>query len=80
MDIVLFLLIGLLAGWLAGKIMKGRGFGLFGNLAVGVVGALLGGLLFRILGITTTNIIGSIVTAIVGAIVLLFIVGQIKKA
>jgi uncharacterized membrane protein YeaQ/YmgE (transglycosylase-associated protein family) len=80
MDIVLFLLIGLLAGWLAGKIMKGRGFGLFGNLAVGVVGALLGGLLFRILGIATTNIIGSIVTAIVGAIVLLFIVGQIKKA
>jgi uncharacterized membrane protein YeaQ/YmgE (transglycosylase-associated protein family) len=80
MDIVLFLLIGLLAGWLAGKIMKGRGFGLFGNLAVGVVGALLGGLLFRILGIATTNIIGSIVTAIVGAIVLLFIVSQIKKA
>jgi len=80
MDIVLFLLIGLLAGWLAGKIMKGRGFSLFGNLAVGVVGALLGGLLFRILGIATTNIIGSIVTAIVGAIVLLFIVGQIKKA
>ncbi len=80
MDIVLFLLIGLLAGWLAGKIMKGRGFGMFGNLAVGVVGAVLGGLLLRILGIATTNIIGSIVTAIVGAIVLLFIVGQIKKA
>ena len=80
MDIVLFLLIGLLAGWLAGKIMKGRGFGLFGNLAVGVVGALLGGLLFKLLGITTTNIMGSLVTAIVGAIVLLSIVSQIKKA
>jgi len=80
MDFVVFLLIGLLAGWIAGKIMKGRGFGLFGNLLVGVVGALLGGLLFKILGIATTNIIGSIVTAIVGAILLLFIVGQIKKA
>ena len=80
MDIVLFLLIGLLAGWLAGKIMKGRGFGLFGNFAVGVVGALLGGLLFKLLGIATTNIIGSLVTAIVGAIVLLAIVSQIKKA
>lgn len=80
MDIVVFLLIGLLAGYVAGKIMKGRGFGLFGNLAVGVIGALLGGLLFKILGIATTNIIGSIVTAIVGAIVLLFIVGQVKKA
>ena len=54
MDIVVFLLIGLLAGWLAGKIMKGRGFGLFGNLAVGVVGALLGGLLFKLMGIATT--------------------------
>lgn len=79
MDIVLFLLIGLLAGWLAGKIMKGRGFGLFGNLVVGVIGALLGGLVFRIFGMVTTNIIGSLVTAVVGAIILLFIVGQIKK-
>ena len=80
MDIVLFLLIGLLAGWLAGKIMKGRGFGLFGNLVVGVIGALLGGLIFRIFGMVTTNIIGSLITAVVGAIILLFIVGQIKKA
>lgn len=80
MDIVLFLLIGLLAGWLAGKIMKGRGFGLVGNLIVGVIGALLGGFLFRILGMTTTSILGSLITAIVGAIVLLFIVGQVKKA
>ena len=79
MGIVLFLLIGLLAGWLAGKIMKGRGFGLFGNLVVGVIGALLGGLIFRIFGMVTTNIIGSLITAVVGAIILLFIVGQIKK-
>ncbi len=79
MDILLFLLIGLVAGWLAGKIMKGRGFGLVGNLIVGVIGALLGGFLFRILGMTTTSLLGSLLTAIVGAIVLLFIVGQIKK-
>jgi len=79
MDILLFLLIGLVAGWLAGKIMKGRGFGLVGNLIVGVIGALLGGFLFRILGMTTTSTLGSLLTAIVGAIVLLFIVGQLKK-
>jgi len=79
MDILLFLLIGLVAGWLAGKIMKGRGFGLVGNLIVGVIGALLGGFLFRILGMTTTSMLGSLLTAIVGAIVLLFIVGQLKK-
>jgi uncharacterized membrane protein YeaQ/YmgE (transglycosylase-associated protein family) len=80
MEFVWFLLIGLIAGWGAGKIMKGSGFGFFGNLLVGVVGALLGGLLFRILGMATTNMIGSLVTAVVGAVVLLFIVGKIKKA
>ena len=60
--------------------MKGRGFGLFGNLVVCVIGALLGGLVFRIFGMVTTNIVGSLITAAVGAIILLFIVGQIKKA
>jgi len=78
-SLLLFLLIGLVAGWLAGKIMKGRGFGLVGNLIVGVIGALLGGFLFRILGMTTTSLVGSLLTALVGAIVLLFIVGQLKK-
>lgn len=80
MDIVWFLLIGLLAGWLAGQIMKGKGFGLFGNLIVGVIGALLGGLLFRLLGVPSTNMLGSLVTAVVGALVLLYIVGKVKKA
>jgi len=79
MEILLFLLVGLVAGWLAGKIMKGRGFGFVGNLIVGVIGALLGGFLFRILGMTTTSLLGSLLTAIVGAIILLFIVGQLKK-
>ncbi len=79
MSIVWFLIIGLIAGWLAGQIMKGRGFGLVGNLIVGVIGALLGGLLFGILGMSTTNILGSLVTAVIGAVVLLFIVGKVKK-
>ncbi len=75
-----FLLIGLAAGWLAGKIMKGRGFGLVGNLVVGVVGAILGGWLFGALGLAPQGSLGSLITAVVGALVLLYIVGLIKKA
>ena len=50
-DLILFLVIGLVAGWLAGKIMKGRGFGLIGNLIVGVIGSVLGGYLFSLIGL-----------------------------
>jgi uncharacterized membrane protein YeaQ/YmgE (transglycosylase-associated protein family) len=78
--LIWFLLIGLAAGWLAGRIMKGRGFGLVGNLIVGVIGALLGGFLFDLLGLHAYGVIGSLVTAVVGAIVLLYLVGVIKKA
>jgi uncharacterized membrane protein YeaQ/YmgE (transglycosylase-associated protein family) len=78
--IIGFLIIGLVAGWLAGNLMKGGGFGLVGNLVVGVIGALVGGFLFGLLGFETTNIIGSLITAVVGAIVLLGVVGVLKKA
>jgi uncharacterized membrane protein YeaQ/YmgE (transglycosylase-associated protein family) len=77
--LVIFLAIGAVAGWLAGTLMKGGGFGLLGNIIVGVIGALVGGLLFGFLGITATGLIGSIVTATVGAVLLLFLVGLIKK-
>jgi uncharacterized membrane protein YeaQ/YmgE (transglycosylase-associated protein family) len=80
MNLVLFLLIGLLAGWSAGKIMKGSGFGLGGNLVVGVIGALFGGFLFRILGVVSQSLLGSLIMAIVGAVVLLYIVSLVKKA
>lgn len=78
LDLVYFLLIGLAAGWLAGKIMKGQSFGLLGNLVVGVVGAVLGGFLFRLVGLAAFGLIGSLITATVGAIVLLFILQKIK--
>ena len=80
MGFIWFLIIGGLAGWLAGLIMKGRGFGLFGNIIVGIIGGLIGGFLFGVLGFTSTNVIGSLITALVGAIVLLFIVGLIRKS
>jgi uncharacterized membrane protein YeaQ/YmgE (transglycosylase-associated protein family) len=61
-DIVWFLLIGIVAGWLAGKIMRGGGFGLIGDLVVGVIGAVLGGFLFGLLGLSANGLIGSLVT------------------
>lgn len=80
MNIILFLIIGLVAGWLAGQIMKGRGFGLVGNLVVGVIGAFIGGYLFRTFGIAAYGLVGALVAALVGAIILLWIVGMVKKA
>jgi len=79
MNIVFFLLIGGLAGWLAGKIMKGRGLGLWANIAVGVVGALIGGTLFRQLGIEMHGLIGQLLTATIGAIGLLWLAKLINK-
>jgi uncharacterized membrane protein YeaQ/YmgE (transglycosylase-associated protein family) len=79
MNIIYFLLIGIVAGWLAGLIMKGRGFGLIGNLIVGCIGALLGGFLFGALGIAAYGLIGSLIAALVGAIVLLWIISLVKK-
>jgi uncharacterized membrane protein YeaQ/YmgE (transglycosylase-associated protein family) len=80
MHLLWFLLIGLAAGWLAGQILKGGGFGLWGDLIVGVIGALLGGFLFGLLGISAGGLLGSLITATVGAIVLLLLLRQIKKA
>src|SRR5688572_18623555 len=74
-----FILIGLAAGFLAGAVMKGHGFGLLGNLVVGVVGALLGGLLFGLVGLSASGIIGNLICAFVGAIVLLVMIGFVKR-
>ena len=79
LDLIYFLLIGLAAGWLAGKIMKGRSFGLLGNLVIGVIGAVLGGFLFRLVGLATIGLLGSLISATVGAIVLLFILQKFGK-
>ena len=78
MDFVWFILIGIAAGWLAGQIMKGGGFGVLGDLIVGVIGALLGGFLFGLLGITAGGLFGSLITATVGAIVLIALLRVIK--
>ena len=77
--IISWLVVGLVAGWLAGQIMKGSGFGPVGNLVLGVIGAVVGGVLFRLVGLGPTNLIGSVIAATVGAIVFVVVVGLIKR-
>ena len=79
-SLILFLVIGLVAGWLAGQVLKGRGFGLIGDLIVGVIGAFLGGWLFSLLNISAGGILGSLITAFVGAVVFLYLLRIIKRA
>lgn len=79
-NIVMIIIIGAIAGWLAGKIMKGRGFGLLGNIVIGIIGAFVGGFLFSLFGIAAGGIIGSLVMSTVGAVALLFVVRILKKA
>lgn len=79
-SLIITLFIGAVAGWLAGTLMKGRGFGLVGNIIVGILGAFLGSFTFNALGISiAAGILGSIITATVGAVILLFLIGLIKK-
>ncbi|NKB81574.1 MAG: GlsB/YeaQ/YmgE family stress response membrane protein [Nitrospirales bacterium] len=77
--LIMFLAIGAIAGWLAGMFMKGGGFGLLGNIVVGILGAIVGGFVFGLLGISAGGVIGSIVTATIGAALLLFIIAVMKK-
>lgn len=81
MSFLWFLLVGLVAGWLAGTLVKGGGFGILGNIVIGIIGAMLGGFLFDLLGVNSGGgIIWSIVVATIGAVVLLIIVRALKKA
>ncbi len=75
-----WILIGLIAGWLAGQIMKGSGYGIVGDIVIGIVGSFIGGFLFRLLGITAYGTLGSIIMAVIGAIVLIAILRALKRA
>ncbi|WP_395772251.1 GlsB/YeaQ/YmgE family stress response membrane protein [Arenimonas sp.] len=79
MTLIIFLIIGALAGWLAGLIMKGGGFGVIGNIVVGILGSFLGGWLLPKLGLIIGGDFGGFITAVIGAVILLFLVGLIKK-
>lgn len=79
MSVLYFILIGLLAGWIAGQLMQGSGFGLVGNLVIGVVGAVIGGFIFRLLGVVPFGLIGELLMAVIGAMVLLYLISLAKK-
>lgn len=79
-NLIIFLAVGAFAGWLAGNIMKGSGFGLISNIIVGIIGAVLGGFVFGLLGITTGGLLGAIIMATIGAVFLLYLIGVIKKS
>ena len=76
---VWFLVMGAIVGWLAGYLMKGRGFGIFGNIVVGVVGAALGGWLANAIGLYASSSIGSFLVALTGAVLLVGLTGLIKR-
>ena len=81
MEFIWFIIVGLVAGWLAGVIMKGGGFGVVGDIVVGVIGALLGGWLFSTMGVSTGGgLLGAIIVALIGAIILIFLLRLIKRA
>jgi uncharacterized membrane protein YeaQ/YmgE (transglycosylase-associated protein family) len=79
--IIAWLIFGAIAGWLAGILVKGGGFGLIVDIIVGIVGAFIGGWLAGVLGITLGGgWIGSILTAVIGAVILLLLIRLIKRA
>jgi len=78
--LIIFLLIGAVAGWLAGVVVRGGGFGLVGDIVVGILGAFIAGLLLPRLGLGLNGIVGEIVFAAIGAIILLLVIRLIKRA
>jgi uncharacterized membrane protein YeaQ/YmgE (transglycosylase-associated protein family) len=81
MSFIWFILIGLVAGWLAGQVMKGGGYGVLGDIIIGIIGALLGGWLFGALGLWPGGgLIGSLIVAFIGACILIWLLRIIKRA
>jgi uncharacterized membrane protein YeaQ/YmgE (transglycosylase-associated protein family) len=80
MSLLGWLIIGAIAGWLAGRIVEGYGFGLLGNIVVGIVGAVIGGLLFPRLGMFPVTSLGDLIAATCGAVILLVVIGLVRRA
>ena len=79
MGFILWIVIGGVAGWLAGQFMRGGGLGLIGNVVTGIIGGVIGGWIFGLFGITAGGMFGSLITSLAGAVLLLFIVGLFKR-
>jgi uncharacterized membrane protein YeaQ/YmgE (transglycosylase-associated protein family) len=80
-SLIIFVVVGVVAGWLAGQVMRGAGFGLVGDLVVGIIGALIAGWLFPRLGVHLgSGIVGAIISSAIGAIVLLAVLRLVRRA
>ncbi|MGI6850875.1 GlsB/YeaQ/YmgE family stress response membrane protein [Mesorhizobium sp. 1B3] len=80
-SLIVFLIVGAVAGWLAGLLVKGYGFGLIGNIVVGIIGALIAGWLFPMIGISIgTGVVSAIVNSTIGAVILLVLIRLVKQA
>jgi uncharacterized membrane protein YeaQ/YmgE (transglycosylase-associated protein family) len=78
-SVLAWIIIGAIAGWLAGVLVKGYGFGVIGNIVVGILGAGIAGILAPKLGLYTVSTGGNIVAALLGALVLLFVIGLVRR-
>ncbi len=78
-SIILYLLLGAVAGWLAGNLMRGGGFGLLWNIIIGIIGGFIGGWLMSLIGIQKAGLLWELIVAVIGAIVLLFVISLFKK-
>jgi uncharacterized membrane protein YeaQ/YmgE (transglycosylase-associated protein family) len=79
MGIIIWILGGIIAGWITGLIMKGKGFGLIGDLVIGLLGGVIGGWLAGLIGLSATSWLGQIVVAVIGGVILVAIVRAIRK-
>jgi uncharacterized membrane protein YeaQ/YmgE (transglycosylase-associated protein family) len=79
-DVLITLFIGLSAGWLAGHIMRGSGFGIAGDLIIGILGAFVGGMLFGVVGLSASGLIGRLLMSTIGAVALIYAVRLLKRA
>lgn len=79
-NLLVVLIIGAISGWLAGNIRRGYGFGLLGNIIVGILGAFIGNLISRETGLFLgAGLVGTIITAVLGALILLFLIGLVRR-
>jgi uncharacterized membrane protein YeaQ/YmgE (transglycosylase-associated protein family) len=79
MGIIIWILGGIIAGWITGLIMKGKGFGLIGDLVIGLLGGVIGGWLAGLIGLSATSWLGQIIVAVIGGVILVAIVRAIRK-
>ena len=73
-------IVGLIAGWLAGKVMKGGGYGTLMDIVLGIAGGVIGSFVFGLLGLSASGLTGSIIVSFVGAVILIWLVRQLRKA